>query len=542
MTPNPPIITGIEPYTGSFGKAELQHLLRRTLFGVRQNDLTRFANKTVAEVVETLLTPSAASLTPTPPLKYYVEPQFNFDPEVPAGETWVNTQDNSLANSRRKFSFKAWWTGQILTQEPSILEKMVLFWHNHFPIDMDDRSAIMAYIYCRTLRKQALGNFKTFVKAITLDPMMLRYLNGAASNVVAPDENYARELQELFTLGKGENAQFTEGDVRAAAKILTGYQITIQTAGFPFLVLFQPARHDKTDKQFSAFYNNKIIQGRAGTEGAKELDDLLDMIFQNPEVALFICRKLYRFFVYYKIDAATEQNIIVPLAAVFRQSNYDIVPVLRVLLNSAHFYDAVFRGCIIKSPMDFVAGLAHNFDIVLPELRLNDIPAIQAAYNGWAVFHLTDTNGSAAQRQSLADPPNVAGWAAYYQEPNYYRLWIDTETYPKRVKFAEALLNGTGINGLLVNVVAWTKTLSEPQNVNKLIDEAVGNLYAVPVSPIFKTRLKDILLSGQTTESYWTTAWNDFITNPTPANRSVVETRLLAFYRAIVIRPEFNMM
>jgi uncharacterized protein (DUF1800 family) len=536
------ILSGIEPYTGTFGKAELQHLLRRTLFGVRKSDLTLFANKTLAEVVDKLLTPSAASLSPTPPLKNYAIDVVNYDPEVPVGQTWVNTQDNSLANARRKASFKAWWMGLMLNQEPCILEKMVLFWHNHFPIDMDDRSAIMAYIYSKTLRQQALGNFKTFVKAITLDPMMLRYLNGAASNVVAPDENYARELQELFTIGKGENAKFTEGDVRAAARLLTGYQITIQTAGFPFLVLFTASRHDTGDKQFSAFYNNTLIRGRSGTEGAKELDDLLTMIFDNPEVALFLCRKLYRYFVYYKIDEATEQNVIVPLAAVFRQSNYAIVPVLRTLLSSAHFYDAAFRGCIIKSPADFVASMQHNFNVVLPELKLNDFPAIQAAYAAWSVFHVAETNGSAAQRQGLADPPNVAGWPAYYQEPNYYRLWIDTETYPKRVKFAQTLLNGTGASGVLVNVIEWTKGLAEPQNINKLIDEAIENLYAVPVSPLFKARLKGILLTGQTTESYWTTAWNDFIANPTADNRAVVETRLLAFYNAIVIRPEFNLM
>ena len=407
---------------------------------------------------------------------------------------------------------------------------------------MDDRSAIMAYIYCKTLRQQALGNFKTFVKAITLDPMMLRYLNGAASNSVAPDENYARELQELFTIGKGENAHYTEGDVRAAARLLTGYQMTIQTAGFPFFVLFQPTRHDTGDKQFSAFYNNTLIRGRSGTEGAKELDDLLTMIFEQQEVALFMCRKLYRFFVYYKIDATVEENIIVPLAEVFRQSNYNIVPVLKTLLSSAHFYEAAFRGCLIKSPVDFVAGFGHGFNISIPQLQLNNFPSIQAAYNAWSVFHVAETNGVAVQRQALADPPNVAGWPAYYQEPNYQRLWIDTETYPKRVKFTETLLNGIGAGGIVVNVTEWTKGLTEPQDVNKLIDEAIENLYSVPVSPAFKARLKSILLSGQSNESYWTTAWNDFIANPSTTNRSVVEIRLLAFYQAIVIRPEYNLM
>jgi uncharacterized protein (DUF1800 family) len=536
------LLAGIEPYNGTFGKAELRHLLRRTLFGVKPSDMDGFANKTLTQVVDSLLAPSANAFTPAPPLKNYYDPSNNPDPEIQAGQTWVNTQDNSLANGRRKAAFKAWWMGLMLQQEPTILEKMVLFWHNHFPIDMDDRSAIMAYIYNKTLRNNALENFKTFVKAITLDPMMLRYLNGAANNVNAPDENYARELQELFTIGKGENAHFTEGDVRAAARVLTGYQISIQAGGFPFQAVFQTARHDATDKQFSAFYNNTIIRGRSGTEGVKELDDLLTMIFAQNEVALFICRKLYRFFVYHKIDAIVEQNVIAPLADIFRQADYNITPVLKALLTSAHFFEAAFKGCIIKSPIDFVAGIGRSFNVVLPTVQADNYPSVVAAYNAWYIFHVADTNGSAAQRQSLADPPNVAGWSAYYQEPNYYRLWIDTETYPKRLKFAESMVNGTGINNVLVNVTEWTKSLSEPQNATKLVDDAIEILYAVPVSPTFKARLKAILLSGQTNDSYWTTAWNDFVINPTAANRSVVETRLLAFYRAIVVRPEFNLM
>jgi uncharacterized protein (DUF1800 family) len=535
-------ISGIEPYNGPFGKAELRHLLRRTLFGVRQSDISFFSNKMLSEVVDSLLTTSAAAALPAPPLKNYYEPNNNFDPEIAAGQTWVYTQDNALANSRRKASLKAWWIGLQLRQERSILEKMVLFWHNHFPIDVDDKSVIMGYIYSRTLRQNALGNVKNLVKLITLDPMMLRYLNGAASNAVAPDENYARELQELFTVGKGENAHFTEGDVRAAARVLTGYQITIQSAGFPFQTIFQPTRHDTGDKQFSAFYNNTLIRGRAGTEGAKELDDLLTMIFNQNEVALFICRKLYRFFVYHKIDAAVEATVIAPLADLFRQSNYAILPVLKALLTSNHFFDAVFKGSMIKSPLDFVVGMGRSFDVVLPEFTANDFPSIQNTYNAWSVFHLVDTNGAAAQRQALVDPPNVAGWPAYYQEPNYYKLWIDAETYPKRVKFAENLVNGTGIGGVSVDIINFTKSLADPQDVTKLMDNALEALYSVPISPTFKARLKGILLSGQSDDYYWTTAWNAFIGNPSSVNRAVVETRLLAFYRALVIRPEFNLM
>jgi uncharacterized protein (DUF1800 family) len=537
----PSTVLGIAPYIGIFGKTELSHLLRRTLFGVRLSDVDLFAQKTLSEVVDALLSPSAYSLQPAPPLKNYADSD-NPDPEVLAGQTWVYTQDNSIANGRRKTSFKAWWTGLMLQQEPNILEKMVLFWHNHFPIDMDDRSAIMAYIYNRTLRDNALGNFKVFVKAITLDPAMLRYLNGASNNVAAPDENFARELQELFTIGKGENAHFTESDVRAAARVLSGYQIGVQAAGFPFQAIFNPARHDTGDKQFSGFYNNTLIKGRTGADGTKELDDLLAMLFRQPEVAMFICRKIYRFFVYHQIDASVEVSIITPLAAIFRESNYEVLPVLKALFTSAHFFEVAFRGCIIKSPLDLVVGLGRSFQVALPTMQLNDLASIRRTYSAWYAFHAPDTNGAAAQRQNLADPPNVAGWGAYYQAPNYYRLWIDTETYPKRIKFIQNLLATNTIGGVGINVIDFTKRLSNPQKVGLLVQETMEILYSVIVSPSFQTRLIDILLSGQTNESYWTAAWNEYTTNPTATNRAVVETRLLAFHRAILLRPEFNLM
>ena len=531
----------LTPYTGIFGREEITHLLNRTLFGARKGDIDFFSTKTLAETVDTLLAPSQKAQSPTPPLKNYFNPNDNPDPEVLQGETWVNTFDNSLSNGRRKAAFKAWWVGLMLHQERDILEKMVLFWHNHFPIDMDDRSAIMAYIYNRTLRQHALGNFKTFVKAITLDPMMLRYLNGASNNTSAADENYARELQELFTLGKSVNAQFTEEDVRAAARILTGYQITIQTPTVPFEAVFNPLRHDATDKQFSAFYNNTIIKGRAGTEGVKELDDLLEMIFKQPEVALFICRKIYRFFIYHKIDDTVEKDVIQPLATLFRSKNYEIKPVLAALFTSSHFFEPRFRGCMIKSPIDYVVGLGRTFDIQLPTIKADNFSSVVDTYAAWYSFHVFDTNGAAAQRQNLADPPSVAGWSAYYQEPNYYRLWLDTDTYPKRIRFAATLLNKVWYFAY-INPLTFTAQFASANDADKLIEDTLKILVQVPVSQAFTQQLKQLLLSGQTNDYYWTEAWQRYKNDPTATNTTVVETRLKALYQAIILKPEFQLM
>src|SRR5205823_4891756 len=141
-------------------------------------------------------------------------------------------------------------------------------------------------------------------------------------------------------------SQYTENDVKAAAKILTGYTVNTITA----TSAFDATRHDTTNKQFSAFYNNTVITGQSGANGQNELDDLLNMIFATNEVAMYICRRIYRFFVYGNIDSTIETNVITPLAAIFRSNNYELKPVLSALFKSEHFFDVLTQGAMIKSP------------------------------------------------------------------------------------------------------------------------------------------------------------------------------------------------
>jgi len=156
-------------------------------------------------------------------------------------------------------------------------------------------------------------------------------------------------------MGKGPNSKYTEDDVKAAARVLTGWNINPLTN--PFTTTFLNTNHDTTDKKFSAFYGNTVIKGQSGINaGNTELDDMLTMMFKVDEVALYLCRKLYEFFVYYEIDETVETNVIVPLAKVFRDSGYDVKTVLKTLLSSEHFYDTWNRGCVIKDPITQQAG------------------------------------------------------------------------------------------------------------------------------------------------------------------------------------------
>jgi hypothetical protein len=521
--------TGIQPFNSQFDGYHLRHLLGRTLFGVTRKDIQNLGGKPLDEVVELLLKPSP---TPSPPVNAYSSSTYT-DPVVPFGQTWVEAPYDGTANGPRTSSFKSWWMGQLLNQNTSIHEKMILFWHNHFATETQDVSdARLMFKHHSLLRKFALGNFKKMVKEITIDPAMLRYLNGNLNNKNSPDENYARELQELFTLGKGPKVGFTEEDVKSAARILTGYVVNSSSISSSF----DPNRHDTGDKKFSSFYNNKIIYGRTGALGAVETDELIEMLFQQPETANHLCRKLYRFFIYYEIDAATEANVIEPLATILRSSDYEIKPVLKALFTSEHFFDPVNRASLIKSPLDFCAGLCREFGISFP--NTSDL------VNQYLMQDYLRVQASTMQ-QNLGDPPSVSGWPAYYQEPQFHELWINSDTLPKRNQLADVLMtSGYTRNGKKLNIdlLEFASSLKNPGNPNELIQESIDLLFAMELYPEVISFLKGILLSGQSSDSYWTDAWTSYQSNPNQmVTRNLVLNRLTSLFRYLINLPEYQL-
>ena len=310
------ITSGLIPYSGAWTIAEVNHLLKRTMFGASKSDINYFLTRTMSQAVDELLNPVAP--LPAPPLKTYADtntPAGDPDLGVTAGQTWVNTHTlDGGVQSNRRTSFRSWWMGVMINQDRSIREKLTLFWHNHFSTEANEvGNARYVYKHHNLLRQQSLGNFKALTRAITVDSAMLVYLNGQLNTKTAPDENYSRELQELFTLGKENNPNYTEDDVKTAAKVLTGWR----NDAVNNTVFFDSTRHDITNKTFSSFYGGATITGRTGaTAGDLELDDLMNMIFgKSEEVSRYIVTRLYRWFVYYDIDATTQANVINPLAA-----------------------------------------------------------------------------------------------------------------------------------------------------------------------------------------------------------------------------------
>lgn len=532
----PPPSTGLKVYSGSWTEQEVVHLLKRTMFGASKADISYFKNKTLEQAVDELLNPTAPM--PSPPLKEYTVPTTVLLPDnnIALGTTWVNdnNSDGSIASYRRA-SFKKWWMGVMINQDRSIREKMTLFWHNHFSTETNDvGNAQYVYKHHQLLRSQALGNFKALTRAVSVDPAMLVYLNGQSNTKTAPDENYGRELQELFCCGKGPDSLYTEADVKAAARVLTGWRINANN----FTSYFDITRHDTTSKIFSGFYNNTVVTGRIdATAGDQELDDLLKMIFSVDEVSKYICRRLYRWFVYYDIDSEVEKNVITPLAQIFRANNYEVKPVLSALLKSEHFYDTLSKGCQIKSPVDLVVGFCREFNIQFqPEA---DYSTNYAMYN-YLVSWLSN------MQQNIGDPPDVSGWKAYYQAPQFYQIWINSDTLPKRNQFTDTMIvSGYTVNGkkLFLDGSEFVKTLSNPSDPNKLLEDLIASMFRMDLSAASKAQLKkDILLSGQVSDYYWTDAWNLFISTPSnTTNATSVKNKIRDLIKYLMNLSEYQL-
>ncbi|SDY38640.1 DUF1800 domain-containing protein [Hymenobacter psychrophilus] len=518
-------------YTGPWGAAQAAHLLRRATFGPTRAEILAAAGKSLAQVLDGLL---AVPATPAPPVN-----GFQNDTSVPVGQSWVTAPFNNDFEYWRLRSLRAWWMGQQL-QSPTLTEKMTLFWHNHFVAEFDDVfESRYAYRYVALLRRAALGNIRQLAKDVTIEPMMLRYLGGNQNRVGAPNENYGRELLELFTVGKGpligagNYTTYTEADVQAAAKVLTGWQDSRDNInGF-----YTDSRHDKTTKQFSAAFGNKTITN----QGDQEYKALVDLVFDQPSTALFLVRKLYRWFVYYVIDADTEQTIIQPLAADLRQNGYNVAPVLRKLLGSQHFFDVQNVGCVIKSPLDAVLSAARQLPVSLPPA--SDVLAQYGVWD-WLVDRAT------VMQQKLGDPPNVAGWPAYWQTPEFYEMWINAVTLPRRNQYTDQLIDAKGYTRyytggnykLLTDIVGWVQALptATAADPNLLVGELVRLLVPVELTANQLAFLNDTLIPGLP-DFEWTVEWNAYLAAPTNATKkAAVDTKLRALTRQLMGLAEYH--
>ena len=549
-----PVTSGLSPYTGPWSTREVIHLLKRTGFGFKNSDVNTLLSQSINAAVNTILnintTPAA------PPINYYQ----NDNPDennIPYGADWTNSAFSGYdignsTNGYRTQSLRCWSMGLALNQDITIREKMSLFWYHFIPIDYslvaqspneysNTNSARICYKYTKLFRDNATGNFKTLIRNMATQPAMMFYLNNQANTKNAPDENFAREIMELFTIGKDVPNAYTQNDVIQAAKVLTGWRVqnlnTVNEA-----TNFIPNRHETSNKQFSAFFNNTIIPN----SGAAEIDLFINMLFTKSKIiSEYICRRLYRFFVYYDIDAAIETNVIVPLAQYFVASNWEILPVLDKLFKSQHFFDMANRGVYIKSPFDLIIGTLRTFNI---NYNVADVNNHESQYELWELINYATSE----MEQSMGKIPNVSGWQAFYQKPSYHEYWINSNSIQKRFGWVGYFFNGFNFvkNGLTTRIevdpIAFVQQFSNSicEDPNLLVQECITYLLPINLSETQRNVIKtQTLLSNQTSDYYWSGAWTNYSNNPSNAdNKAIVKSRLKSLLVTIAEFAEYQLM
>jgi hypothetical protein len=538
----------LDVYTGNWTSVQARHLLRRTTFGPSVQMVTDSMNLGLHGTVDTLFAPISI---PSPPLKSIPDGTGNNqlnDPAALYGETWVKGAPfpninppmlrNRVLRSRSK-SLYSWVALQMHYSELSIVEKLTLFWHNHFVV-ADATIAHREYVYYSLLRDLALGNFKEITKQITIDTSMLIYLSGAENTNVAPNENYSRELLELFTIGKGplvspgDYTNYTEQDVFEMAKVLTGWRVPQLSDPNALKAQFSANRHTQGTKQLSHRFKNLDIK----ENGAEEYKDLIDAIFQKEECSGFIMRKLYRWFVNYEISNDVEANIIQPLATMLRDNNYEIEPALKVLFKSEHFFQST--ACMIKSPIDLMMSVTRGLGIAPPKGN------IEKEYDH--AYHIYIM--SADLEQALFYHPNVAGWKAYYQEPQFYKFWLNNLLLPKRHQFCRLMVEGGTFSyndtnykiTNLIPVLEIVKNIKDAIDPNMLINGLAEIMFNYPITPSQVASLKNILIPGLP-DFEWSVEYSDYLSDPSNMALAIsVENKLKNLFSVMVRMSEFQIM
>jgi uncharacterized protein (DUF1800 family) len=372
--------------------SDTRHLVSRTALGQEWLGVTALEGKTRAEAVSILL-----------------HKKNVYTPAMPAAAQWSklehmrsqggNGKHNALMQMNRDNKrMKEWMVKLLLTTRTPVNERMTLFWSNHFTSSLDGVAhPRLIYKQNKLLRDHALGNFATMLKSIVKDPAMMIYLNGYENVKGKVNENFARELLELFTLGRGHN--YTEKDIRAAASAFTGWGVDQHRGIFKF----DTKKHDYTPVTFLGVPN--ITNG----------NQIIDAILKHPRTAEYIAEKVWYEFV---SDNYPDRRYTQRWAKVFRNSNYSIKTLMTEVLNSDAFWANRYRGNMIKSPVDLVIG------------TLRTLPYARLPYKDLA--HTLGLLG-----QDMLNPPTVKGWVGG-------KNWIDTNTMLIRTSFLNKITRHTG--------------------------------------------------------------------------------------------------
>lgn len=386
----------------AMGFDDARHLLSRTSFGVTPAEIHALEALDYATAIDRLLAkPNRAAMTAAP--DWIGMGPADLQQRQKAAEAQRKqgvdgkTLEVMLPVREQGRELKNWWVEEMIATDQPLVERMTLFWHSHFTSSLAKvRYPSSLFRQNALLRREALGNYASLLRAVARDPAMLIYLDGRGSVARQPNENFARELLELFTLGEG---QYSEADIKAAARAFTGWSVDRESGQF----VEHPDRHDDGQKTFL---------GKSGRFGG---DEILTILLAQPRTAEMIVEKLWREFVSLKPDSAE----VTRLAVGFRQGGYEIKPLMRALFLSAAFRDPANRGALIKSPVDLIIGSVRVLGLPVPE-KTGLVRMLQGL--GQVPF----------------DPPNVKGWAGG-------ESWISTYTLLLRQQFLRRMIEATTV-------------------------------------------------------------------------------------------------
>jgi uncharacterized protein (DUF1800 family) len=402
------LATALEPYAGPWGMRQAAHLYRRAGFGGSPDDVARAASAGMRAAVDGFVHFADAASLPAQPqlvadrpdpaqrrmLLASFAPQAGAAPATPDAAVLQARKQLGRARRDNTIAMETWFLDRMIGTPAPLQEKMTLFWHGHFTSAYQKGIPAQALIDQNNLfRANALGNIRELTLKVSQDPAMLRYLDNAQNIKAHPNENYARELMELFTLGIGN---YSETDVRESARAFTGWSFDRDYAFRDF-----PARHDDGSKTF------------LGQTGNFTGHDIVEIIFAQPAAARWFAKGLLNFFVYND----PEPVLVDAIAALIRKNDFNLQPVMSTVMRSNVFFsDRAYRA-LVKSPVQFVVGSYQLFGV-----RRSDIVALGALRR---------------MGQILFYPPNVKGWDGG-------AAWLNSQTMLTRENFASALMAKMG--------------------------------------------------------------------------------------------------
>ena len=433
--------------------ALMAHLMRRAGFGATRDELERLVDQGYERTVEELLSP---------------------EEYAGADENMLYRHYPGAENPAQHYTGgRAHWLYHMLNTQRTLQEKMVLFWHHVFAtgnskVDNCDNMLIQIQMF----RDYGMGNYRELLIQLARNPAMIFWLDNNENHKREPNENWGRELLELFSLGVGN---YTEQDVFECSRAFTGWTIAAKIprypyGRFPWDFEYRPEDHDSTEKTF------------LGHRGRFNGEDIIDIIVQQPACAKFVTRHLYNFFVAdepqvpsWNIESPRDPGAIKALSKVFVESGYEIKPVLRALLNSDYFKEAAYQK--VKSPVEVVVGtLRLTQDMLGVDPRLEDIGA-EPGYMG----------------QDMLDPPSVEGW-------HTGREWINSGSLLKRVNFVADRVSNSGLPGvqsIIKRVAADDKTITP----GDLVDRCLDQMGPIEVSDITR---RELLAQSESDGPVWT--------------------------------------